>query len=264
MTRNRAVTALSAQEIALAERLVIARTDGDLVLNKPAHLACSSRDPNEATVDRLLWAFARSNGKRPHLVHRIDRETSGLLVAAETVPRARALTAAFEARTVRKTYLALVAGSVVPLAEGQIDLPIRRAKRPGRREVAECAAPGTPGAKPALTVWRCLAATPTHALIEAKPRTGRLHQIRLHLASLGLPILGDGRHGSARAEAARLMLHAWRLALPVETGGTRDHKAPVPGDFRGKAEQLGLAEGLSIGSASSLAPTAEDPYGIAE
>lgn len=263
MSRNRSVAALSAREMALAERLVIARQGGDLVLNKPPHIACTSRDRNETTVDRLLAAFARSNGKRPHLVHRIDRETSGVLLAAETVPRARALTAAFEARMVRKTYVALVAGHVAANARGQIDQAIRRASRPGGREVAELAETGAPGAKSAVTVWRCLAATPTHALIEARPQTGRLHQIRLHLTSLGLPILGDGRHGSARAEAARLMLHAWRLEVPGATGARLGYQAAVPDDFRGKAEQLGLAAGLPKEQASPLAPTGEDPYGVA-
>jgi 23S rRNA pseudouridine1911/1915/1917 synthase len=169
-------------------------------------------------------------GSPVRLVHRLDRETSGVTVLARTAPAERALSAAFRDGTPAKTYLALCARAPEP-PEGEIDLPLGKDPRhPGRRAVV-------PGGEPALTRYRTLAVGPGGAaLVEARPGTGRTHQIRVHLASRGAPLLGDARYGGPRMVGAlpvpRVMLHALRLEIPhPATGATLAFDAPVPADL---------------------------------
>lgn len=251
--RNRPVLDLSAEDRARAEAMVLAMDAAILVLNKPAGLACQTRDPGDDSLDRLLWAFARSNGKRPHLVHRLDRDTSGVILAARTKPAAAALHAAFEARSVRKTYLAIV-GALAPLPEhGVVDVPLTD-RRSGALVYSAAVAPGTPGARPAETRWRRLGQSGEAALLEVLPRTGRMHQIRAHLAHAGWPILGDPIYGAGGealpvAVANRTMLHAFGLDFPDPNDGAnaarRRVSAPVPDDFEAAARALGLEGGLA-------------------
>ena len=241
--RNRPVVQLSEPEKAFARRLVRHEDRSLLVLDKPPGLACEVRGRrNVRTLNRLLWAFARSNGKRPHLAHRLDAETSGVILAAQTRPAAAALQKAFETRRMRKVYLALVTGAGPEKARGRIDAPIRRVRFKSG-EVAQVCEPSDEGARPAVTHWRALARRAGSALLELRPETGRMHQIRVHLGSIGLTIAGEKRHGTG-APAPRLMLHAAAIAGPHPDGGRFACRAPVPADFADMARRMGLAAGL--------------------
>ena len=232
---------LTPDEVAFVRSLVIWQDSFVLALNKPAGLSSQGGRGQHRTLDDLLAAFARSNGKRPQLVHRLDRDTSGVILAAKTQPAASALGKAIMARRVLKTYLAIVGGGAPDPRSGVVDLPLRR-EEIGREAYTRVAEPGTGDA--ALTRHRTLAATPAAALVEARPETGRMHQIRVHMAALGRPLAGDARYGGALvlggAPAPRLMLHAAALEFPHPEGGRRRVEAPPPGDFLALAASLGL------------------------
>ncbi|MEQ1783171.1 MAG: pseudouridine synthase, partial [Hyphomonadaceae bacterium] len=117
--RNYEALPVSEEDAAYVRALVIHEDSGVLAFNKPAGLPVQTRNPDDRTLDRLLAAFARSNGKRPRLVHRLDAQTSGVIVACKTQPAAAALSEAFAERLVSKTYYAIVTGS--PLAEGETE-----------------------------------------------------------------------------------------------------------------------------------------------
>jgi tRNA pseudouridine65 synthase len=163
-------------------------------------------------------------GARVYPVHRLDRGASGALAFALTTDAARALCAAFAAGAVDKRYLALVRG--VPPEQGVIDHPIPR--RPDGPRV------------PAVTAYRRLRVYGRYALVEAAPRTGRLHQIRRHLKHISCPLIGDVRYGKGehnrlfrdRFDLQRLALHARSLRLPHPSGdGWIESEAPVPADL---------------------------------
>ncbi|MCL4714922.1 MAG: RluA family pseudouridine synthase [Hyphomonadaceae bacterium] len=214
-----------------------------LVFSKPAGLAVQGGSGVQRSLEDLLAAFAKSNGKRPRLVHRLDRDTSGVIVAARTKPAAAFLSAAFAGRDVRKSYLAIVCGGAPEPAQGVIDLPLKKAARKGL-DVMEIARPGETGAQAALTRFRTLSATNAAALVELEPETGRMHQLRAHLAAIGRPIAGDAKYGGlfsiAGAAVGRLMLHAAALDLPLPQGGRRRFEAPPPDDFADLLSLLGL------------------------
>jgi 23S rRNA pseudouridine1911/1915/1917 synthase len=222
----------------LVEPRVLFEDRALLAVDKPAGL------PSQGTLasDRrniLGWAQARF-GKRVRTVHRLDVGTSGVLLLARSPAAATALAAQFKAGTVAKRYLALCVGSL-PAPEGQLAQRIRQSPRRGIFEVT-----GT-GGVPAVTDYRVLAARGALLLVEALPRTGRTHQIRVHLAGAGAPLLGDPRYRgptSATLEgevlrASRPLLHAGELALDhPETGKRITLEAPPPEDFTSIARRL--------------------------
>jgi RluA family pseudouridine synthase len=230
---SRTPVSLTAAEFAYARSLVIEEDAFILALNKPSGLSSQGGRIKAHTLDDLLWAFARSNGKRPDLVHRLDRDTSGLILAAKTKPAAGFLGKAIAARKVKKTYLALVAAPPEPRA-GSIDTPLRREEIGREAYIRTCAA-DHPDAEAALSRYRTLAVGEGVVLVELQPHTGRMHQLRVHLASIGRPILGDVRYGGALtaggAAVPRLMLHSLRLEFPHPDGGQRTIEAPPPPDF---------------------------------
>jgi tRNA pseudouridine32 synthase / 23S rRNA pseudouridine746 synthase len=177
-----------------------------LVLSKPSGLL-SQPGLGPELADSLI---SRAQGRWPEvrLVHRLDRDTSGLILLARDANAHRALSAAFAERRVRKTYLAWVSG--VPAARGGwIDQPLARiTTRPPRYGVVPLAC----GGKPAITRWRLLRRAKGSSLLLLQPRTGRSHQLRVHLAALGHPVLGDPLYGDPAA-APRLQLHAAGLQL---------------------------------------------------
>ncbi len=239
--RERLAPELSAEEIAQVRAMVVWQDSHAMAFDKPAGLSSQGGRGQANTLDELLWAFRRSSGARPVLVHRLDRDTSGVILAAKTRPAAAALGKAWMARQVRKTYLALLPPGAA--ASGVVDTPLRRVEA-GREAWTEVASDGAPGAEAALTRYRTLAASAGGALAEVRPETGRMHQIRVHMAHLGRPLIGDARYGGALtaggAPAPRLMLHAFALDFPHPEGGRRRVSAPPPADFAQLAATLGL------------------------
>jgi 23S rRNA pseudouridine1911/1915/1917 synthase len=210
------------------ERGRLLYADGDLAaVDKPAGVpAQPTLTSDTGTLPDLVAALL---GSPVTLVHRLDRETSGVTVFARTRAAAAALAEAFRTGGPEKTYLALAARAPSP-REGRIDAPLGKdPARAGLRRV-------DPRGDPAATRYRTLREAPAAALVEASPETGRTHQIRVHLAHLGAPLLGDARYGGPRrvGELAvpRVMLHARRLELAHPTSGARlVLEAPVPEDF---------------------------------
>jgi 23S rRNA pseudouridine1911/1915/1917 synthase len=169
---------------------------------------------------------------RAGLVHRLDADTSGVLLVARTPEAHRALRAALSRREIRRTYLTLVRG--VPNApSGTVDAPLDRDPRhPTRRAVSA-------GGKPAKTHYKVLASWAEVALLEVELETGRTHQIRVHLAAIGHPVVGDRTYGVPSTEG-RMFLHAWRLSLAHPATGERiELTAPLPEDLRCRLEDLG-------------------------
>ena len=238
--------ALTPEEIALVRSLVIYEDDQLLALNKPPGLSSQGGRAQQNTLDELLWAFAKQGHSRPRLIHRLDRDTSGVILTAKTKPAAGFLGKAVMGRRVKKTYLAILAPGAPEPAKGVIDKPLRREMQ-GREAYMRICEPDHPDAEPALTRYRTLAAGAAAALVELSPETGRMHQLRVHLASLGRPIAGDVRYGGALAlggtAVPRLMLHAAALEFPHPEGGRKGMEAPLPEDFRGMLRALGLAAG---------------------
>ena len=230
--------------------------DALAVVDKPAGLSLATRrrEPG-AAVGRLLAAADSGevaawglDPARLHLVHRLDVGTSGLVLLARDEPTHRALAAALAERRVAKTYLALVWGRPRP-AEGRWDVPLGPDRRDRRRMAAD------PGGRRAVTAWRVLAHPPHASLLALHPETGRTHQIRVHCAHAGHPIVGDDLYGGARERgvrepalraaltAGRPLLHAWCLELPeVPDVAVRRLTAPLPADFRGVLNALGVPE----------------------
>lgn len=232
---------LAPDQTAYARSLVIHEDSEVLVLNKPAGLSSQGGRGQVTTLDDLLGAFAKPSGRKPQLVHRLDRDTSGVILAARSQPAASFLGKAVMARRFTKTYLAVVAGPPVP-EEGEIDVPLRRVEE-GKEAYSRAAAPDHPDAQAALTRYRTLASNSRAALVELEPVTGRMHQLRVHLASVGRPIAGDPRYGGTLTLAGavpRLMLHATRLSFPHPAGGTRTITAPLPRDIETVLTAAGL------------------------
>ena len=226
--------------------LTLLHDDGSLVaVDKPAGepVIAARGEPPEACVQKRL---ERQLGRRVFVVHRIDQDASGVVLFALDAAAHRAASLAFEHRRVQKHYLAFVAGALEP-AEGRIELALHSARR-GKTRPAKA---GEPGAQSALTEYatrgRWLVGDGgVVSLAAARPHTGRHHQLRVHLRSLGAPILfdplyGTGRLPEARAEApcARLALHAERVELQPDGGGPPlDVSAPLAPDLAALAEWL--------------------------
>jgi 23S rRNA pseudouridine1911/1915/1917 synthase len=228
------------------ERLILLHTEPDLiVIDKPAGLLTMPSAPGRGEHEDSVLARAREyarhkRGRQAYvgLLHRLDRGTSGALAVAlgrEVHAEGRRL---FKAHRFERTYLALVTGIPQP-GEGTIDRPITSDYRDGRREVAGT---GTE-ALAARTHYRVRERFgTTAALVELTLETGRQHQIRIHLASIGHPVLGDRVYGPARESAKRTdrpLLHAWRLAFPHPLTGRRIAvEAPLPADFAARLRRL--------------------------
>jgi RluA family pseudouridine synthase len=235
---------LTEADIAFVRSLIIYEDGEVIAFNKPAGLSSQGGRIAAHTLDDLLAAFAKPSGVRPRLVHRLDRDTSGVILTARSQPGAAFLGKAMMGRRVRKTYLALVAPGAPDPREGTIDAPLRRESQ-GREAYSRVCAVDHPEAQAASTRYRTLAANDVASLVELAPRTGRMHQLRVHLASIGRPIAGDPRYGGALvlggAPVSRLMLHAAALTFPHPSGGERRVEAPAPPDMAGLARALGLA-----------------------
>ncbi|ANY19936.1 Ribosomal large subunit pseudouridine synthase C [Tsuneonella dongtanensis] len=250
---------LSDEEIASAQAMVIEKTPAAIVLNKPPGLATQGGTKTTSHVDGLLDAFMDEGDPRPRLVHRLDKDTSGVLLVARTPGSAAFFSKRFSGRSAKKIYWALVAG-VPDVAHGLIEAAL--AKQPGtggeKMHVDE------ENGQPAKTRYRVVDRAGNRAAwVELEPLTGRTHQLRAHMAAIGHPIVGDGKYGGQDAfltgsVSRKMHLHARRLIIDHPEGkgyGKKlDVTADLPEHFAASMEQLGFDPNLS-----DAAPTEGPP-----
>ena len=236
---------LSEDEIAFVNEIVIHRDAQAIVVNKPPGLATQGGTKTHTHLDGLLDGLADDKGNRPKLVHRLDKDTSGVLLLARSARSAGFFSKSFSGRTARKVYWAIVVG-VPAIHDGYIDLPL------GKQ-------PGTGGEKmhvdeeeglPARTRYRVIERAGNRAAwVELQPLTGRTHQLRVHLEAIGHPIVGDGKYGGQEAFltgtiSRKLHLHARRLRIDHPDGGQIDVTAELPEHFAETMANLGFDPGL--------------------
>ena len=221
------------------------------MLNKPPGLATQGGTGTHLHVDGLLDAFAGEDEPRPRLVHRLDKDTSGVLLVARTPGSAAFFSKRFSGRSAKKIYWALVVG-VPEVADGTIDAPL--AKQPGTG--GEKMHVDTENGQAARTRYRVIDRAGNRAAwVELSPLTGRTHQLRVHMAAIGHPIVGDGKYGGQEAFltgsiSRKMHLHARRLVIDAPKdrsggGGTLDVTAELPEHFAASMEQLGFDPSVS-------------------
>ncbi len=237
---------MTPEEESLADDILITRTKSALVLNKPPGLATQGGTKTTKHVDALLDAYAGDDEPRPRLVHRLDKDTSGVLLVARTPGSAAFFSKRFSGRSAKKIYWALVVG-VPDVYEGEIEAPL--AKQPGTG--GEKMHVDTENGQPAKTVYRVVErAGNAAAWVELQPLTGRTHQLRVHMAAMGHPIVGDGKYGGQDAFltgsiSRKMHLHARRLIIEAPGGQKLDVSADLPEHFAQSMEQLGFDPSLS-------------------
>lgn len=234
--------ALDPRDIAFAKSLVIYEDEDVLALNKPSGLAVQGGTKTTNHVDRLLSAWGEGL-ERPRLVHRLDRDTSGVLVLGKSPGAAAKLAGAFAKRRTEKIYWALVAGLPKP-SEGVLELPLAK-KGVGDREMMVPTDAKDPRAETAETEFVTLArAADKVAWMALWPHTGRTHQLRAHMLAMGHPILGDPKYKTEASDALsgelKLQLHARRLTLPHPSRGTLILEAPVSREMKAGFARFGF------------------------
>jgi 23S rRNA pseudouridine955/2504/2580 synthase len=241
-----AAPVLSADEIAFVNELVIHRDPAAIVVNKPPGLATQGGTNTKVHLDGLLDGLAEPFMPRPKLVHRLDKDTSGVLLVARTTRAAAFFSKSFAGRTARKVYWALVVG-VPEVRDGIIDLPIGKQFGTGGEKMCVDEEHG----QPSRTRYRVIdRAGDRTAWVEMQPQTGRTHQLRVHMAAIGHPIVGDGKYGGqdaflTGAISRKLHLHARRLRIDHPDGGQVDVTADLPDHFAESIANLGFD--LSMG-----------------
>ncbi|WP_298673325.1 RluA family pseudouridine synthase [uncultured Sphingomonas sp.] len=253
---------LSEDEAAFAREMVIHQDAAALVLNKPPGLATQGGTKTTEHVDGLLDALQFDLEGRPKLVHRLDKDTSGALLVARSARAAAFFAKAFSSRTAKKVYWALVVG-VPSIEDGTIDLPI--AKQPGtggeKMHVDESGE-----GQAARSRYRVIERAGNHAAwVELQPFTGRTHQLRVHMAAIGHPIVGDGKYGGKAAFltggiSRKMHLHARRIRVDHPDGGKIDVTAQLPTHFAESLKSLGFdaALGDNMPPDTPPPPTRED------
>ena len=240
------VEPLTERDIAFARSLVIYEDAEVLALNKPSGLAVQGGTKTSRHVDRLLSAWGEGVD-RPRLVHRLDRDTSGVLVLGKTPAAAAKLSGAFAKRRAKKTYWAIVAGNPQPY-EGTIELHLKKSGK-ADRELVGPADPKDPDADPAETEYVTVSrAGPRAAWVALRPHTGRTHQLRAHMLAIGHPILGDPKYANeastilSEGMKLKLQLHARRLVLPHPSGGDLVLEAPLSPELKAGFARFGFLE----------------------
>ena len=206
---------------------ILYEDDDVIVVNKPSGLLTHAKGglSDESTVAEIIrqkTSFA-TDTDRPGIIHRLDRDTSGLLIIAKNPESAAHLQRQFAERTAKKTYIAITDGKP-KLNAAKIDLPI------GRNPSAPSTFRIDPNGKPAQTTYHVLAENDAQSLVELKPTTGRTHQLRVHLAHLNAPILGDRVYG--KSSDCRMMLHAQKLEVALPSGERKVFEAAIPDEFK--------------------------------
>jgi 23S rRNA pseudouridine955/2504/2580 synthase len=235
---------LTEEQIALAESMVLEKDRAAIVLNKPPGLATQGGSGTHEHVDGLLDAYAEDKGPRPRLVHRLDKDTSGVLLIARTPGSAAFFSKRFSGRSARKIYWALVTG-IPDISDGLIELPL--AKQPGTGGEKMMVDESGQG-QTARTRYRVVDRAGNRAAwVELQPLTGRTHQLRVHMAAIGHPIVGDGKYGGQAAFltgsiSRKMHLHARRLRIEHPEGDLIDVTAPLPEHFAASMAQLGFDE----------------------
>jgi len=236
---------LTPDQEAFVQEMVIHRDAQALVLNKPPGLATQGGTKTHEHVDGLLDGLEFGSGQRPKLVHRLDKDTSGALLVARTPRAAGFFAKTFSGRTARKTYWALVVG-VPSIDDGIVDLAV--AKQPGtggeKMQVDE------ENGQAARSRYRVIERAGNRACwVELQPFTGRTHQLRVHMAAIGHPIVGDGKYGGPAAFltggiSRKMHLHSRRIRVDHPDGGQVDVTAPLPTHFAESLASLGFEEAL--------------------
>lgn len=235
---------LSKKEREIFESMILYEDKDLYVLNKPEGLAVQGGSKTHRHIDGLLLGLAARLGERPRLVHRLDRDTSGVLVIAKRRFIASSLGRLFATRNVRKIYWALVKGVPKP-SQGRIDVPLIKTAGPDGDRVRGASEQEEDSAQPAVTRYSVVdKAQPILAWVSLKPVTGRQHQLRVHMAHGGYPIIGDGKYGGQGilpdSLADKLHLHARRIVFPHPRGGIVDVTAPLPDFMRKTWEYFGF------------------------
>jgi 23S rRNA pseudouridine955/2504/2580 synthase len=232
-----------ATDEAMLSAAILHRDETVIVLNKPPGLAVQGGTATERHLDGLLDSLRFGSNERPRLVHRLDKDTSGILVIARSAAAAAFLTQAFREKATRKTYWAVVVGLPKP-RQGRIDLAL--AKTPGRG--GERVRPDADEGRHAVTYYRVIESAGSRASwLALMPVTGRTHQLRAHCAAIDTPILGDAKYGAVAAHLAgvpgarRLHLHARGLSIPHPLGGNLQITAQLPAHMRRTWEFFGFA-----------------------
>ncbi len=232
---------LPPEQIAFAQSLVIHQDAQAIVINKPPGLATQGGTKTDTHVDGLLDALQFDAEGRPKLVHRLDKDTSGVLLLARTARAAAFFAKTFASRTARKVYWALVIG-VPSIDDGMIELPLAKQPGTGGEKMHVDEKEGSP----ARTRYRVIERAGNAACwVELQPFTGRTHQLRVHLAAIGHPIVGDGKYGGQDAFltgtiSRKMHLHARRLRVDHPDGGRIDVTAEPPQHLSDSLAQLGF------------------------
>lgn len=223
---------------------ILYEDDDLIVINKPAgmvvHPAAGHHDGTLVNAILAHCPHLNVGGvERPGIVHRLDSETSGIIIVAKNDVVMRDLQTQFKSRRVKKTYLALVDGIVKP-PRGKIDAPIGR--NPKHRQTMAVVTRGVK--REAITVYRTHAQLGAYTLLEVEPQTGRTHQIRVHLAFLGFPVVGDAVYGKKKNALGltRQFLHAWKITFTLPRAGREvSFVAPLSEDLRDALRELGFS-----------------------
>ena len=231
--------------VALRERILY-RDDVLIAIDKPAGLAVQGGSGTSRHLDGMLDTLQFDAIDRPRLVHRLDRDTSGVLILARTRTAATVLTAAFAFQGARKNYWALAHGSPA-VDKGRLESCLSKVASGGGREQMASA----PEGKPATTLYQVMARSPApFTWLELTPLTGRTHQIRVQTAEAGFPIVGDPRYGRRKANSldpvmgGGLQLHARELTIPHPEGGTLYVAAKLPAHMAQSWRAMGWDEPL--------------------
>ena len=235
--------------------VILHETPGWIAVDKPAGITVipARGEPAEQSLCKRLQ---QQRGEKLWVVHRLDRDTSGVILFARDADTHRCLSVAFEHGDVRKTYLASTRGVPCPRG-GVVDTPLHHARK-GKMRPAHAGEPGSLASATELVTLRTWAVPSPIALVQARPRTGRQHQIRVHLRSIGTPLLVDpvyggvnrittselGMVGARRAVCARLTLHAHRIEVPrTQTSEPVEVESPLAPDLQALIDALDAMRG---------------------